>query len=227
MIATANLTFRRYRHTMHPNTLNPEDYYWYAWTKEERAALELLKGKNAIGYSNKITIEVPLIAEKRDYLPKKTVLRLAFGRSYDSWPYPEVTIKDEDITDPTLRSKLLAWTVRDYQLAHWQRRMDHYALMVVKGYGRQLLPNNEYLILPGVNTPGQLYRAWPEFASMVEKKYTDRMAGQKLKSSMPVGWTDEKLQQFRTLPYMDEINSVLLACSVMDDMEIDRLYPTH
>lgn len=227
MLSRGGKLFTKYRHTMHKNTLNPEDYYWFGWTKEERTAMELLVEKHALKYSNRLTIKCPSLADKRPYLGKKPELTLAFGHAYDTWPYPERDISDTDITDPTLRSKLLAWVVRSKQLGFWQQKFDRYARALCWGGGNLMMDDGEELSITPVNTPGQLFRAWPEFASLVEKKYTQRMAAQKLRSAMPEGWNENKLTQFRHLPYMDEINQVLLTCSVMEaDLEHDRLYPS-
>ena len=212
---------------MHKNTLNPEEYYWFGWSKEERDAMELLAKKNALKYSNRLTVHCPSLAEKREFLNKKPEITLTFGNAYDTWPYPEIEIKDTDITDPTLRSKLLAWVVRHKQLEFWQRKFDHYARGLCWGGGHFLMANGERLPVTPVNTPGQLYRAWPEFASLVERKYTQRMAAQKLRSAMPDGWDENTLEQFSRLPHMDEINQVLLTIGVMeDDLDTDRQYPS-
>lgn len=226
MLSRGTALFNKYRHTMHKNTLNPEEYYWFGWSQDERDAMELLGKKNALKYCNKLTIHCPSLAEKREFLNKKPEITLTFGHSYDAWPYPEIEIKDTDITDPTLRSKVLAWVVRHKQLTFWQRKFDDYARGICWNGGHFIMSNGEGLAISPVNTPGQLYRAWPEFASLVERKYTQRMAAQKLKSSMPEGWGATQLAQFRHLPFMDEINQVLLTCAVMeDDLELDRRYP--
>lgn len=229
MMSKGRQMFTRYRHTMHKNILKAEDYYWYAWSREEREAMELIVNRcpSALQYCSSMTIKCESLSEKRDFLGKHPRVKLHFGNSYDSWPYPEVKITDTEITDPVLRSKLLAWVVRDHQLCHWQNRFDKYMHCAVWG-GRIKMPDGEFEHFPGVNTPGQLYRLWPEFASLVERKYADRIASQKLRSAMPVGWSDEKMERFKSLPLMDEINQCLLTLGVMsEDMKNDNLYPDH
>jgi len=227
MLNKGRQMFTRYRHTMHANTLDPKDYYWFAWSREEREAMELIAPRKALNHCNSMSIKCPSLSEKREYLPRNPRIKLHFGSRYDSFPYPEVEIEDTQITDPELRTKLLAWVVRDRQLCAWQSRFDSYAHALVWGSGRLKKADGEYLTINSVNTPGQLYRAWPEFASLVEKKYTDRMAAQKLRSAMPTGWSEETLEQFKHLPDMEEINQVLLTIAVMDNLENDRLYPDH
>jgi hypothetical protein len=78
----------------------------------------------------------------------------------------------------------------------------------------------------GVNTPGQLYRIWPEIACIMPTKYSQRVMGQKLRSSLPESWNPEKVEDFRDQPYFDEINQAFMAMSLMELEREDSEYPS-
>lgn len=229
---TGRNLFIKYRHTLHKNTLDPKDYYWYGWSDKERDALELLRPKKAINHTNSMTVYMPSIASKREFIPRQPKIRLHFGRAYDAWPYPEVSFDDEQIVDAHKRAELLQWAVRNYQLLYFQNKFDTY-MKAVLGGGALIRRDSDELpplnIINGCNTPGQLYRAWPQFASLVEPKYTQRMAAQKLRSAMPTGWSEKILEEFQALPAMKEINEILLTIAMMSgDLDFEQFYPdTH
>jgi hypothetical protein len=215
--------FRDYRHTVHPCPFKFEDFYWFAWERDEQAALKLLHKKRpeSINSGSYVTINCESIEGKRDYLKQgcKGVFRHPDG--YNGWDYPDVEIKDEEITNLTLRNRLLKWTVRAKQLKDLQSKCEMY-------FRRHL---HDSYVSPGqpgtLNTPGQLYRVWPELACLIEYKYRDRVANQKLKSSLPELWDDDYVALLQGLDGRKEIDTILLAITVMeDDLKMDGDFPS-
>ena len=219
--------FHAYWHKMHPNEFSAEQFYWFAWTPEQRKAMEFLYDEddtNLFNTSYKLPIRCDSLWNKRDFIRHPT-LDMRFKDN--SWPFPARRITDEDITDSVLRSKLLTWTVKACRYQHMHRLIKDYANEMFYGYGA--IPDEDGRTgrrHGGVNTPGQMFRIWPEFASLAEPKYRQRIAGQKLKSAMPPRITDEYIEQFQDYPYMKEINQILLSLTVLNlPIETDRYYP--
>ena len=212
--------FRKYIHTIHPNPFKFEDFYWYAWTGEEQQALMMLNEKHpdSISSGYKIQIECETLHDKRDYLRRPII---AFDHPDGTWDYPSVEFKDTDITDPVLRMKLLKWVVRAKQLTDLQSKFE---AMFRKHIHDSWVRDGE----PGsLNTPGQLFRVWPELASLIEHKYRDKVANQKLRSSLPQFWSDEHVEALQNLEGRKEIDTILLAIGLMEDeIKFDHNYPT-
>lgn len=214
--------FRDYRQTVHPNPFTFEELYWFGWTREEQQALMLLNESRPESINNgyRVSISCESLNDKRPYL-RRPVVVFEHPDGYNSFDYPDVQFSDTAITDPTLRNKLLRWVVRAKQLKNLQ---DNFEAMFRKHLHDQWVRDGE----PGsLNTPGQLFRVWPELASLIEHKYRDRVANQKLKSSLPGNWTDEYVEELKSLEYRKEIDSILLAIGIMeDDLQRDDNYPT-
>lgn len=205
--------FLRYWHHVHPNVLDPEDYYWYAYTPEQKKAMLFLRDTlpepdELLKKGWQLTVQVRSVWNKRDFIQRPS-LTMKWQR--DDFPWPSMIIEDADITDPIKRKKLIEWTVRACQFEALLRHLRSHAREMLHGIGAP-----HY----GLNTPGQMFRVWPEFAAHAIPKYTQKIASQKLKSALPKDWTEKDLDAFRKNPYMDELNHHLLAMSVMD-------VPTH
>ena len=207
--------WEKYIQTVHPWEFDNIELYWNAWTEEEAEALKFIQERhprNVIQKGDDFTIEFESIAGKRDFLPQYPRLTLSTASSYKGFPFPDRKFKDTDIRDPLLRNKLLSWAVKLYRLLHLKNVM---CQMV-----DDILDIDE-----GVNTPGQLYRVWPEIASVMPQRYSGRVMKQKLASSLPPAFLDRySIEEFRSQEYFDEVTTHFLAMSVLDCQFADT-YP--
>lgn len=220
---TIGSMFTKYIHTIHPWEFNNHDLYWYAWSEEVGEAMRFLNEqvpKKIVRAGDDFRIDLVSIAGKRDYIPQSAHITLSTSDTYMGWTYPDAKYVDSDIRDPAVRSKLLSWIVKYYRLNHIAQTAERYV--------DEVLENSE----TGLNTPGQLYRVWPEIASVMPQRYSRKVMGQKLTSTLPKSWVEHweedstlpAVENFRSRQYFDEINTHFLAMSIMECEEADN-YP--
>jgi hypothetical protein len=131
---------------------------------------------------------------------------------YNGYRWPDASIKDGQILDQQLYADLLGWSVLAARHTAMRDALRRYVSTTMSFNG-------------GVNTPGQLFRVWPEIACMMPSKYSYRVMGQKLRSSLPPHWDDEELEGFRSQAYFDELGTAFMAISLMDLVDRETQYP--
>lgn len=205
--------YERYMLAAHPFTMDRDVLYWIGWTAEEAAAMKLLKNRHIIGGGNKVQIQVYSIGGLRDFIPSEPVCTVQMAERYNGYPWPDVVYHDTQISDQQLRADLLSWCVGTAKHTKIKHCLLKYVQHVVSEW-------------KGVNTPGQLFRIWPELASMMPEKQSQRVMGQKLRSALPHAWCASEIEKFRTQPYFGEINDAIMAISLMELDSNTNLYPT-
>lgn len=205
--------YQMYMQAVHPFPLDRDKLYWSGYSEEEADAMALLKERGIIPQGHLLQVQLKSIAAKRPFIPSNPVCSISLSRAYKGYPWPDVTFTDEQIQDPEMRVNLLSWCVAAAKHG------------VIKGairtYAQHILSE-----LHGVNTPGQLYRIWPEIACIMPPVYSQKIMGQKSRSSLPEGWGSEKLEDFRDQPWFDEINQAFMAMSLMELEREDSEYPS-
>lgn len=202
-----------YEQAVHPFTIDRELLYWSGWTEEEATAMKLLKDRGIIPAGTKCQVRVHSISNKREFISDEPVCNVPMAERYNGYPWPDAVFFDDAIQDQQLRADLLGWCVG----ASKHR--------VIRDAIREYV-NHAVSAWHGINTPGQLFRIWPEIACMMPGKYSHRVMGQKLRSSLPESWGEEKVEDFRTQPYFDEINQAFMAMSLMELDREDSKYPS-
>jgi hypothetical protein len=210
--------FEKYIQTIHKWEMNPLDLYWSGgWKADEVEALQFIQGryaKDVIHRGDDFTISFVSLNNKREFLDDNLRASFRTARNYRGFPFPDRRFKDTDIRDPVLRKQILSWSVTLYRLRYLKK--------LAVEYMSDVLDRDE-----GLNTPGQLYRVWPEAASVMDKRYSGRVMGQKLQSSLPKPFLARTtVDQFRKQPHLEEINTHFLAMSVLDCEEQDY-YPNY
>lgn len=208
--------FTDYIHTVHPCPFNKFELYWYAYSEEVGEAMRMIHEahpRKVIERGDDYRIHLTTIASKRDFIPAHANIAFSTAERYKGWDYPDVAFPDTNIQErnPQLYAKLMSWCVKYYRLYAIAKRASEYV--------DEVLENSE----AGLNTPGQLYRVWPEIASVMPQRYSNKVMGQKLTSTLPKAWLEHwgqhgqpAVEYFRSREYFDEINTHFLAMSVMD-----------
>lgn len=214
---TLSEKFDKYIQTVHPFPFDHTSFYWFAFSDEEHEWMDQLLErypKKLFCKGDDMYIEFPSLEGKRDFLPESIQMNLTLSPRYNGWPFPDRTIKDTDIRDAELRKQLLAWTVTYFRLRHMRDKAVEYL--------EDILNEDE-----GLNTPGQLFRVWEEIGSVMPPRYSNRVMGQKLKSSLPAAFLERwTVEEFREQEHFDEINNHFLAMSVMD-LKKDENFPNY
>lgn len=205
--------FEQYSAMVHPFTIDPDRLYWSCWDAEEKAAMHLLKDRGIIPKGNNITIKLKSLRGKRDFLSDRVSFKMRMTDSYNGYPWPDATIKDGQILDHQLHADILGWSVMAARYSKMRDALRSYVSRTMSFDG-------------GVNTPGQLFRIWPEIACMMPSKYSYRVMGQKLRSSLPAHWGEQELEEFRNQPYFDELGQAFMAMSLMDLVDREHQYPS-
>jgi len=205
--------YERYTQVVNPFTLDPEVLYWHGWTEEESKALRLLKDRGVIGSGSKCRVQVYSVGGKRDFISPEPVFSLPMSERYNGYPWPDVVFHDTQIQDQQLRADLLGWAVSASKHNVIRSCIREYSNTIVSAWH-------------GINTPGQLFRIWPEIACMMPTQYSQRVMGQRLRSSLPELWSEEKVKEFREQKYFEEINQAFMAMSLMDLPKDDGKYPS-
>lgn len=205
--------YERYMQVVNPFKLDIEVLYWMGWTEEEAKAMKLLKDRHIIGGGNKCQIQVYSIGGARDFISAEPVCVIPMAERYNGYDWPDVVYHDSQIYDQQIRADLLSWCVITSKHNAIKECIRQYAHQVVSAWH-------------GINTPGQLFRVWPEIACMMPTQYSQRVMGQKLRSSLPGTWDEDKVKEFREAPYFDEINQAFMAMSLMDLPNNDSKYPS-
>lgn len=208
--------FEAYIQTIHPYTLNNVELYWSGgWKEDEVEPLQMLVERyprKVIQKGDDFTIEFVSLANKREYLDACPKGNFKTSDRYQGFDFPDRSFTDVDIRDPVLRRQLLEWAANLFRLRFLKK--------LTVNYLSDLLDIDQ-----GVNTPGQLFRVWPEAGSVMHKRYSGRVMGQKLQSALPHEFMQRtSIEEFRGQPYFHEINTHLLALSVLDCKEQES-YP--
>jgi hypothetical protein len=205
--------FEQYTAMIHPFPIDPDKLYWSCWNEEEKNAMHLLKDRGIIPKGNSITIKLQSLYGRRDFLSDHVTFKMRMTDTYNGYRWPDASIKDGQILDQQLYADLLGWSVMAARHTAMRDALRHYVSTTMSFNG-------------GVNTPGQLFRVWPEIACMMPSKYSYRVMGQKLRSSLPSHWGDEELEGFRSQAYFDELGTAFMAISLMDLVDRETQYPT-
>lgn len=200
-----------------PCDLTFEEYAPFAYSDAEKAAFDAIISSRhqdrgwrggLIEGDGTLTIEVKCLAYKRTFLPAVTKLQLV---TRNPWPYPPATITDADITDGAALKRLLEFVVKAEQVrGHWRK----FRLLA-----RQVLFGVDCPHF-GVNTPGQLFAVWPEFASLACADYRQRIAQQKVKSKLPKDMSQEWVDEFQRGQDKLAIDKMLMVISAIGPDEI-------
>lgn len=205
----------KYIHTIHPWEFDNHELYWSGWEKDEEEALKFIVERHprkVVQRGDDFQIRFESLQGKRDFLPQSMVLQLSTAEQYKGWSFPDWAFPDTKIRDPALRTKVQSWAVKYYRLRFLRSTM----ISMVE----DILDEDE-----GLNTPGQLYRVWPEIASVMPQKYSGKVMRQKLTSALPPAFLERwTVDEFRKQEYFDEVTNHLLAMSVMDLKEAE-VYP--
>lgn len=205
--------YQSYMQAVHPFPLDRDKLYWSGYSEEEAEAMRLLKARGIIPQGHLLQVKLNSIAAKRPFINNNPVCNISMSQYYKGYDWPDVTFTDEQILDQDMRASLLSWCVG----AAKHRTIKE----AIRSYAQHIL--SEY---HGVNTPGQMYRIWPEIACIMPSLHSQKIMGQKLRSSLPKDWNPEKVEDFRDQPYFDEINQAFMAMSLMELEREDSEYPS-
>ncbi len=210
--------YEAYNRAMHPFPLDVHEVYRACWTQAEWDAMKLLMPRGVIHKGTALKIKLDSLRGKRPYLNSTLVLEARMmakgGSFYDRYEFPDCDTNDSEMHGKDMHRELLHWCVTAARNTVIASKVSNYA-------------NHAMGTFHGVNTPGQLYRIWPEIACVMPSEYSNRIMHQKNRSALPEVWNDEKLNEFRAQEYFDEINEGFLAMSLMDLERYNRedVYP--
>lgn len=218
--------YRRYWHAMHPVTFKPKLIYRLGFSDEEWDALRLLRDrrKEVIdeGRWFKYKADFRNMEELPDYMSKRPILTFQLKNNY-----PEVIVKQKELPE-SMQKYLQEWILTAYQYQEdshvLQRKVRNligleYSHMASDSWGRERSVEKAL-----VNTPGVLYRIWPELLPFFDQWVREELRNKKAKSPLPRSWDADDLKDFHDGEAMERINYALSVMSLLPDKHDDK-YP--
>ena len=207
--------FKCYWHAVHPMVFNPNDLYRLAFSSEEWSAIMLLRqcfpGMLKRGYS-------------WTYVTNKTegTTEIVMHFNTDDG-MPQIALNECDLPD-RLAARLRDWALE----AQRYDEMDSLLFDKLNTLVRMEYHYDDYNRRSGgqaqVNTPGTMYRVWPEILPFLNDQSRTAVKNMRVKPSLPRNWDDAEYRAFHEGDAMEELTIALATMALMADGE-DRNYP--
>jgi hypothetical protein len=210
--------YKSFWHSMHPRCFTSRELYKVGFTTDEWAALILLRGRRKevidSGWSWTYELDFSQMQDRPEHLPKHPILTF---RNKTGWP--DITVKEKQF--PADKQKML----RDWVIIAYQYESDSNILATkLNDLVRQTWDHANDRNVAQVNTPGTLYRVWPELLPFLESEDRHVLRNKKVKSPLPKGWDESMLMEFHYGPAMERISYALTVMSLIPK-EHDEKYP--
>ena len=141
--------------------------------------------------------------------------------------WPEISIKEKQLPEPQ-RTQMRDWIITAYQYENDSNilgsKLRELLRMEFQHTDVDGLGYNRRVERAAVNTPGTLYRVWPELLPFLDSEDRDILRNKKVKSPLPKDWDEEKLAAFHYSPAMERITYALTVMSLIP-REYDKKYP--
>lgn len=212
--------YRCYWHSMHPRTFTSRELYKVGFAKEEWEALLLLRSnrKEVIQSGGQWTYNLDLSAmlDLPDYVPGKPTLTFDNKKG---WPTLDIQEQEFPVE---IQEKMRDWVLTAYQYENDSNILGEKLAELIKldwDYER----DRDVAI---VNTPGCLYRIWPELLPFLDSGDRHVLRNKKVKSPLPKAWEEGEadLAKFHYGPAMERITYALTVMSLIPN-EYDKKYP--
>lgn len=214
--------YKAYWHQMHPRIFKQSDLYQQAFTKREWKALCLLRERRKevidTGATWWYSMDLSDMHDRPEDVPKKPQLGFDCKKGW-----PSIEVPEGDFS-PETQTMLRDWTLIAYQYKRDSEILERKLKNLVKLEHSHFDYEDRNIRTAAVNTPGQLFRIWPELLPFLDGSDRDVLRNKKVKSPLPKSWDESDLESFHYGPAMERLSYALTVMSLIPD-KTDKKYP--
>lgn len=219
--------FKCYWHAMHPRTFASRELYKAAFSDEEWAALNVLRKRRSdcidAGHYWRYKLDLSQMLDRPEYVPKEPCLTFQCKKGW-----PDITVNETDFS-VDIQEKMRDWTLVAYQYNNDSDVLGQKLRELLRLEFQHYDTNRDYsqrrVERALVNTPGTLFRIWPELLPFMEAEERDTLRNKKMKSPLPKEWDAGDHAKFLYGPAMERVTYALTVMSLIPE-ERDKKYPS-